>query len=69
MHVWGKGSYTVEAAWVMGIALSLLCAGMLLGYQVFYQTIAYVTTAEDEINAVTLFRQKNIGNAVLEEVK
>jgi hypothetical protein len=56
----------------MGIALSLLCAGMLLGYQVFQQTIAYVTTAEDEINAVTLFRQKNLaeqGKTVLEEVK
>jgi hypothetical protein len=62
----------VEAAWIMGIFLSILCTGILFGYQIYSQTADYVSTWDSDMNAVTLFRQKDTAEqwkAVLEGVR
>lgn len=52
-----KGSYTVEAAWLMGLLLSLTCFAMLLGYKVYHNTIAYMAVPVEELEAAEEFRK------------
>lgn len=67
-----QGSYTLEAAWIMSIVLSVLCAGILLGYHIFHQELSYIREPAEELDAADLFRQRELleqGKKLLEEIK
>ena len=51
-----QGSYTVEAAWIMTISLSIVCASILLGYEVYREVITYAKGSVRQVDPVTLFR-------------
>lgn len=54
-----KGSYTVEAAWI--ISICLLVTGWVIGvsYDMFYETNEYVAGQEYEFDAAKTFRIKS----------
>ena len=52
-----KGSYTVEASWIMVISLGILMAFLLCGYELFYRTLEDVSRPGQEIDCVTVFRE------------
>lgn len=51
-----RASYSVEAAWIMAISLSILSAAVFLGFDIFSETIRYISQGTDEVDAVQLFR-------------
>lgn len=63
-----KGSYTVEASWIMSITLCILCATILVAFQVYREVIADVIAPITEIDAVALFYQRDWISGLLEGV-
>lgn len=61
-----RGSYTVEAAWILSISLSLMMAAMLLGFSLYRETLKSVSLENDmaAISAVSLFRKKDMLEAL-----
>lgn len=53
-----KGSYTVEASWIMAISLSVICATILVAFGVYGQVIELVSESLYETDVVELFRHK-----------
>ncbi len=52
-----RGSYTVEASWIMVISLSILCAAILFGFRIFKYSISYARENVIDVEYVTMFRQ------------
>lgn len=53
-----KGSYTVEAAIIMGFCMIVFCAAVGVAYDTFSQSVQYVDGREEEFDAVKIFRGK-----------
>lgn len=64
-----QGSYTVEAAWIMALSLSVLTALILVGYQVFYESLLMAESIGDIFDMVTWFRRGAVLSEILQEVK
>ena len=64
-----RGSYTVEASWIMAITLSVLCATILVSYQIFKEVIGDVTASPIYVDVVSLFYKNIAWSEFLEEVR
>lgn len=51
-----EGSYTVEAAWIMAVSLGILTALILLGYQLFYESLLIADSMGEMVDMVRWFR-------------
>lgn len=63
-----KASYTVEASWIMAIIMSILCAAIVLSFQIYHATIQDILSTKKEVDSVMLFRSGqmivNIADAI-----
>ncbi len=49
-------SFTVEASWIMGISLSIFCSLVLLGFNIFKETVQLAQESQSTFDAVYWFR-------------
>ena len=56
MKAYYKGSYTVEAAWLTAILLSITCFAILFGYQTYRRTLEGIARPPEQIEAAQMFR-------------
>ena len=64
-----RGSYTVEASWIMAITLSVLCATILVSFQIYKEVIGEVTASPIHVDVVSLFYKNVAWQEFLEEVR
>lgn len=64
-----KGSYTVEASWIMSITLCILCATILIAFQIYQEVIGQVKTPIVQVDTPTLFYQKTWIKEFMEGIK
>ncbi len=50
-------SYTVEISWIMAISLTILCALILLGYDVYHDAISFAKESTNTVDFVSIFRK------------
>ncbi len=63
---WLKGSYVVEASWVVSISILLIYAGICLCFDVYDESIEYITCSDEkEIDPVELWWILVMGEDVL----
>lgn len=55
---WLKGSLTVEATVVVSICFMLTTSAILLGYDIYQESFAYVEDSVDDLNVVRIFKIK-----------
>ncbi|QFJ54069.1 hypothetical protein [Pseudobutyrivibrio xylanivorans] len=53
-----KGSYTVEGAVIISICFIVFGMAVLLSFELFKESIAYVEYKQDTFNTVSIFRIK-----------
>lgn len=52
-----KGSYTVEAAWIISFCLIIIGASIMLAFDIYYETFRYIEqTIPEDIDVVERFR-------------
>lgn len=57
-----KASYTVEAAFIMGICLLVIMVCLILGFTIYHETIEYMdATVVEDFDIVERFRQIHMG--------
>ena len=61
-----EASFTVEASWVMVICLGIVMGVILLGYELFYDTMESVAGDGMDIQAVSWFRMCSAGKELLQ---
>ena len=61
------GSYTVEASWVVPILLFILEGAMMLGFQIYTESVDYTDTVEPlEMHTAEQFRMLDTGGDIVE---
>ena len=64
-----QGSYTVEATWIIAISLSMISALMMVGYDVFRDSIALTNIKVSGVDAVDLFRKGAVVSDIFKDLK
>ena len=64
-----QGSYTVEATWIIAISLSMISALMMVGYDVFRDSIALTNIKVSGVDTVDLFRKGAVVSDIFKYLK
>ncbi|MCI5821695.1 MAG: hypothetical protein PUB24_07975 [Lachnospiraceae bacterium] len=64
-----QGSYTVEATWIIAISLSMISALMMVGYDVFRDSIALTNIKVSGVDTVDLFRKGAVVSDIFKDLK
>ena len=64
-----QGSYTVEATWIIAISLSIISALMMVGYDVFRDSIALTNIKVSGVDTVDLFRKGAVVSDIFKDLK
>lgn len=62
-----KGSYTVEAAWIMTITVLMIFAAIRLGFQIYEEALEYIEhqCMPHDIDYVEWFRRISLGKDLI----
>lgn len=64
-----QGSYTVEATWIIAISLSMISALMMVGYDVFRDSIALTNIKVSGVDTVDLFRKGAVVSDIFKDLR
>ncbi len=64
-----SASFTVEASWVIGIAMTIFCTLVVLGFEIFKETIQLVENSVYSFDAVSWFRKGSLVSDLLSIIK
>lgn len=64
-----QGSYTVEATWIIAISLSIISTLMMVGYDVFRDSIALTNIKVSGVDTVDLFRKGAVVSDIFKDLK
>lgn len=64
-----QGSYTVEATWIIAISLSMISVLMMVGYDVFRDSIALTNIKVSGVDTVDLFRKGAVVSDIFKDLK
>ena len=64
-----QGSYTVEATWIIAISLSIVSVLIMVGYDVFRDSIALTNIKISGVDTVDLFRKGAVISDILKDLK
>ncbi len=68
-HRFLKGVYTIEAAWIVSICLSIMAGGMILSVDIFNESVAYIRENRGEdMDAPKIFREIAAGKGIFEKL-